>query len=76
MGNNLYFNLKNTCQRLNNYFRDVEDIEFSASPKLERKSRSKRQVILISLNIRLTDYQVMDAEKIAEEIKESVEREG
>lgn len=75
MNTNLYMNLKNTCNRLNNYFRGMDHIEFSAQPKLNKKSgRIEDMAILISLNIELRDWQVTEAEKIAHKIKNSIKK--
>jgi len=75
MSSNLYFNLKNTCHKLNSYFRDMDYVDFTAKPHLDRRGGDVKDMsIQISLSVRLRDNQVPDAEKIISEIKQTVER--
>lgn len=75
MASNLYNQLQHTCNRLDNYFRDIDIIEFSARPKLFNNGNDvKDMVIILDLNIKLKDDKIVDAEKITHDIKKSIEK--
>jgi len=75
MSGDLYLNLKNTCHKLNNYFRDMDYVDFTAKPHLNRRAGDVKDMsIVLSMSIKLKDNQIMDAEKIASEIKQTIKR--
>lgn len=65
-----YFSLKNTCAKIERYFSD-SDIDFSATPRIKTSHGSVVDMAIdISIDVRLTEDQVLEAERIAQEIKE------
>lgn len=73
--NNLYRNLQYTCNRLDNFFRDVDDTDFSSKPKIFENGRNiKDMAIILRLEVKLTDGQVTKAEEIVNDFKTAIEK--